>query len=107
MAFETYAYTREDAEIQRIRLESSTAAAGGFTAQTGYTIDGFVKVSKSNREFGLRPRGLRLSREDGNAKRYRFLPCATNTQQDSIKTAGTVTIGSVTWTVISPVGEDV
>lgn len=106
MAFQVYAYSRDDGEIQRIRLQPETAAAGDFTSAVGFTLGGFVKVSKTNREFGIRPRGVRLSRVDGNATRYRFLPVATASAQTALLDAGTVTIGSTSWTVTSTVGED-
>lgn len=105
MAFTDYAYTGEDGEVHRVRLEEETAAAGGFTATSGFTSNIRAKVSKSNGEFGLRPRGVRLSRE-ATATVGRFLPVANNTTQESLISAGTVTIGSETWNVIAPVAED-
>lgn len=105
--FEIYTYTSNAGDTFRIRLDEDTATAGGFTAGAADATRPFVKVSKSNREFGIRPRGVRLSREDGNAIRYRFLPCATAAQQASVAAGGSVTIGGVSWTnVISVVPED-
>lgn len=106
MAIQAYAYTCEDGDIKRVRLDDDTAAAGGFTATTGFNDRDSAKVSKTSREAGLRPRGVRLKRTDGNAIRYRFLPCATSATVDSLVTSGTVTIGSQAWTVTTAVGEN-
>ncbi len=105
MSFTDYAYTAESGEVHRVRLEAETAAAGGFSATTGFTSSVRAKVSKNNGEFGLRPRGVRLSRE-AVATVGRFLPVADSGTVDSLVTAGTVTIGGETWQVISPVAED-
>lgn len=105
MSFTNYAYTAEDGEVYRIRLEEDTATAGGFSATSGFTSSAYVKVSKGNREFGIRPRGVRLSRE-ATATVGRFLPCATNAQVESLVEQGTVTVGGETWTVTSAQAED-
>ena len=106
MAIQSYAYTCDDGDVKRLRIDEETASAGGFSAQTGFNDRDSAKVSKSNREAGLRPRGVRLRREDGNAIRYRFLPCATSATVDSLLSSATVTIGSNTWEVTSAVGEN-
>jgi hypothetical protein len=106
MAFTTYAYISDSEDSFRIKLTAETAAAGGFTDTTGLSSQSpYVKVSKGNREFGLRPRGVRLSREAiGTVSR--FLPVATNDQVESLVSQGTVTIGGETWTVTSAQPED-
>lgn len=100
-----YAYTGEDNEVYRLRLDEDTAAAGSFSSQTGFTTNVKAKVSKTNREHGIRPRGVRLSRVT-EATVGRFLPVASNSAAESLLSAGTVTIGSETWTVTSAVAED-
>jgi hypothetical protein len=81
-----YNYTADDGEIHPIRLSSTTATFGGFTADGAATSSIFAKVSKGNREFGLRPRGVRLVRNVGTPEvpnnRYKFLPVATETLYD-------------------------
>jgi hypothetical protein len=106
MAFKTFAYNANDGEIYKIRLTDVTAGAGGFTSQTGFTSEVYAKVSKSNREFGIRPRGVRVSRMDGNAKVYRFLPVATPAALEAILAAGNVNIGGEGWNVTTSVAED-
>lgn len=105
--FSNYLYTSNSGENFRIRLDEDTATAGGFTNNSPDVSLPFAKVSKSKREFGISPRGVRLSREDGNAVRYKFLPCATSAQQSSVATGGTLTIDGVSWTPLSLVAEDV
>lgn len=107
MAFDTYRYTSDDGDQKPIRLEAETADAGSFPAGTGLDDRDFVKVSKGNREFGMRPRGVRLRRRASDGIRYKFLPIATTAAFDAILSAGTVTIGGTAWNVTSPVPEDV
>jgi len=106
MAFDVYAYAGNDGEIYRIRLQAATAAAGDFTSQVGFTSSVFAKVSKTNREFGIRPRGVRLVSTAAGEKSYRFLPCATQAAVDGLVSAGTVSIGGTSYRVTAPVAED-
>lgn len=107
MAFDTYAYTADDGDIKPIRLGNESAEAGSFSAATGLNDRDFVKVSKSNREFGMRPRGVRLRRRGTDGLQYRFQPMATQAAYEAAIAAGTVTVGANTWIVTSPVPEDV
>lgn len=57
MAFEVTKYEADDGTIHPIRLNTKTTAVSGNAAPTGATTSSiFAKVSKSNREFGIRPR---------------------------------------------------
>lgn len=103
---DVYAYVADDGDVKRIRLSNEFAEAGSFSATTGFTDPDFVKVSKTNREFGLRPRGVRVRRRGTNGLEYRFVPMATEAAQDAAVAAGTLTIGANTWTVTSAVDED-
>lgn len=106
--FSTYAYTANSGDTFRIRLADDSAVAGGFTATTGFDPRlGYVRVSKRDREFGIRPRGVRLSRNVGEEVRSRFLATATTERQQALLAAGTVQIGQNDWTVNSQVAEDI
>ncbi len=106
MSFRVYPYTADNGDTYRIRLDEDTAAAGGFTGVAD-ARDLFVKVSKSNREFGMRPRGIRASRVSNNRVTYRLIPMATQSDLNSAASSQTITVGSATWTVVSVANEDV
>lgn len=105
-------YEDNDTAIHPIRLNSTHASVAG-TAPTG-AIDSNIsaKVSKSARSYGLRPRGVRLSRLVGTApdqfKRYAFLPVLTQAAfgTAAFNVGATITIDSVAWTVVKKVAED-
>lgn len=105
-------YTDDAGVTHPIRVSDPTATAGIFTASGTATSNVIAKVSKSNREFGLRPRGVRLSRLVGTAPdqatRYKFLPVATLAAYTGAAFApnATITIGSNTWTVDTREPED-
>jgi len=107
-----YTYTAESGDTHPIRLNADSATAGSFAAGATATSDIIAKVSKSDREFGLRPRGVRLSRNIGTDEipnmRYRFLPVATESAYDAaaFNTNADVTVGSLTWQVVTRVPED-
>lgn len=107
-----YRYTADSGETHSIRLSSDSATAGSFTGSATVTSSIKAKVSKGSREFGLRPRGVRLSRnlgdDDEPNMRYRFLPVATEALYDGAGFAedSEITIGGDTWTVTSKVPED-
>lgn len=108
MAFETYTYTDNGGDTKPIRLTPATAAAGSFVLATSLDDEDFVKVSKGNREFGMRPRGVRARlREAGGRVRYKFFPMPTATAQQAALTARTITYDGESWTVTTPVAEDV
>lgn len=108
MAFETYTYTDNRGDTKPIRLTPQTAAAGSFAIASSLDDEDFVKVSKGNREFGMRPRGVRARlREAGGRVRYKFFPMPTQTAQEAALVARQITYDGGTWTVTSPVAEDV
>lgn len=86
------------------------AAAGDEPA--GDALDAYVKSSKGNREFGIRPRGVKLYRTLGTSpntfKKYSFLPVLTAADfgSDTYAPGATVTIDSVEWTVAARRDED-
>jgi hypothetical protein len=98
-------------------MSAAKAAVTSNTEPTG-AVDSPIKVktSKSNREYGLRPRGVRLTRTvtggSGNEAvskvLYSFLPILTAPVFESATFAerATVTINSVVWTILAKVQED-
>ncbi len=108
----TYKYEADDGDIKPIRLAAATKAAAGAEPGGAVTDDDFVKVSKSNREFGMRPRGVRLKINDGTEEepnyRYRFLPVLSKAAYDGngFNVRGTVTIDGEAWEIVRKVPED-
>jgi hypothetical protein len=70
------------------------------------------KISKTKRQYGLRPRGVVLSRTVGTApdtfKKYYFLPLLTKGAYNGTTYAigATVNIATVPWTVVAKVPEE-
>ena len=111
MAFVNTTYAANSGAIFPIRMKDTYFEA--LTTQSGGTAteSAFVKVSKTNREFGLRPRGARLVRTVGAApntfKKYSFIQALTAASLTSQLTVGsTIEIGGVTWTVLAHQPED-
>jgi len=106
-------YEADDGDIKPIRLSAATIAAAGTPPGGAVTDPDYVKVSKGNREFGMRPRGVRLSRNIGSATvpnmRYKFLPVLTPAAFNGAAFAvgSEVTVGGNTWTVVAKMPEDV
>jgi hypothetical protein len=108
MAFETYSYIDDGGDSKPIRLTAETAAAGSFAIAASLDDSDFVKVSKSSREFGMRPRGVRARlREAGGRIRYKFFPMPTPAAQTAALNARTVNYNGAIWNVTAPVPEDV
>ena len=112
VAFVQTKYEADSGDIHGIRLTPDYSAAAG-TAPTGDVNNSIkVKVSKTNREFGIRPRGVRLSRTVGTApdtfKKYAFLPVlgAVEFAGAGFAIGTTITIGGIDYTVIAKVPED-
>jgi len=108
----TVKYESDAGTIHPLRLDSTRVSAAG-TAPTGaQDSDVSAKVSKSTREAGLKPRGVRLVRTIGTApnqfKRYTFLPVLTQTALDGagFNVGATITIDGVAWTVARRLPED-
>lgn len=105
-------YQDDDGNIHVIRLSAKVLAAAG-TQPTG-AVDSPIpaKVSKGNREFGLRPRGVRVSRlvgtDPNQFSKYAFIPVLTSAAfgAGSFVPGGTVTYDGNDWTVSSLVQED-
>lgn len=105
-------YEADNGGIYTILLSPDYAAQAG-TPPTGVVTSALkVKVSKGNKEFGLRPRGVKLARTVGTApdtfKKYSFLPVLTPAEFiTSAYALGTeITIGGVVWIVVGIQPED-
>lgn len=105
-------YESNGGDIHPISLTAAYAAAAGTAPAGAISNDIQVKVSKTNREFGLRPRGVRLYRTLGTAPntfvRYAFLPVLTETAWDGngFNPETEITINSISWKVLKRVPED-
>lgn len=108
----TTKYEDEDGGIHPIRLDTTRTGVAGTPPSGAVDSSISAKVSKSSRSYGLRPRGVRLSRILGTApnqfKRYTFLPVLTPTALAGagFATGSTITIDGTAWTVAKKVAED-
>lgn len=108
----TSKYQADNDAVHKIRLSTDRLAKAG-TAPSG-AIDSPipVKVSKSNREFGIRPRGVRLTRPLNPTATdkiyYTFLPVltASGLAAAAFNVGATIQIGSTDWKVLARVNED-
>jgi hypothetical protein len=110
-------YEADNGAIHRIQLSAAKLAVASNTVPTA-AIDSTVKVkiSKGNREFGLRPRGVTMFRTltggtGGSAVSknvYTFLPILSKTVFDGATFASetTHTYKGNTWTVLDKRQED-
>lgn len=105
-------YQGDDQTIYALRLSPPFAEKAG-TAPTGAVSSPIkAKVSKSSKEFGLRPRGVTLARTLGTAPdtfvKTTFLPVLTLTAfgTPAFALAAKITIDGTEWEVISRRAED-
>lgn len=105
-------YESDTGSVHLMKLDSTTVTAGG-TQPTSTTISDIrPKLSKSNREFGLRPRYVVIGRTFGTAPdtfiKYRKIPVfqATTFAGTTFALGATVTIGTQDWEVVSRFPED-
>jgi len=110
-------YESDSGAIHSINLSAKKLAVASNTVPTGAVdSDIIAKVSKSNREFGLRPRGVVMTKvvtggTGGNAvsaTKSTFLPILSKTVFDGATFAKetTHTYDGSTWTVLSKRAED-
>lgn len=105
-------YESNKGRIYSIKLETARYTAAGIPPTGDIDQDESVIISKTSREFGLRPRGVNLSRTLGTApdtfKKYSFLPVlsASAWNVDPFVKGKNITIDGIIWTVISVVDED-
>jgi hypothetical protein len=105
-------YESDDAAIYALTLTPDYAAKAGTPPTGAVTSPIKAKVSKSTRAFGIKPRGVTLSRTLGTAPdtftKTAFLPVLTPAAFGSAGFAlgATITIGSTAWTVVGKRSED-
>lgn len=105
-------YEDDKGVIHPIRLSADSAAQAGAEPAGAVTSNIPAKVSKGNREFGLRPRGVRLYRSVGTApnlfNKYKFLPLRSQADAADAEYAqeATIAIGGISWKVAAFVAED-
>lgn len=111
MSFNSYKYESDLGIVLLVRMTPERFAAAG-DEPTADAIEAYVKTSKGSREFGVKPRGVKIYREVGTApntfKKYSFLPVLTATSygSDDYAKDATLVIDGVTWTVVSRKDED-
>jgi hypothetical protein len=113
----TRKYESDAGSVHVIRLSPIKAAIDGNTEPDGDVDSPIkVKISKSNREFGIRPRGVRISIErsatEGETTVTRvdraFIPILSKTvfESDSFAPQSTITYKEEEWKVAEKIGED-
>lgn len=109
--FTTVLYQSNSGQQYKLRLQTARAAEAGTPPAPGVAGRGSVRVGKSNREFGIRPRGVLMSRTIGTgndaSKKYSFLPVLTQSEWEDtdFATGVTKTINSVVWTIVKSIEE--
>lgn len=105
-------YESDAGTIHSILLSPDYATAAG-TAPTGAVSSPVkVKVTKTNRQFGIKPRGVTLVRTVGTAPdtfvKRAFLPVlsATAFVGTGFAIGSTINIGTVAWTISGKKNED-
>ena len=102
-------YVANSGEKHPIRIGANAANFNGSGEGSGgsATSDIRAKVSKGNRESGLRPRLLVLSREtEGGKILYRRVPCLTAQKYNSVALGEMVNYGGSSWQCIAKLPED-
>lgn len=105
-------YEGDDGQVYNMRLTPDYAAAAGSEPVGGVTSDIKPKITKGNKEHGLRPRLVTLSRVIGTAPDnftiYTSLPVLTALEWSSgaFAPGATVSIGGTAWVVVTREGED-
>lgn len=105
-------YQADNDAIHAIRMSSARLAVAGAQPAGNVDSDINVKISKSNRSYGIRPRGVTLTRpinptEDDKIRRT-FLPVLTPTAFEAagFQKGATITIGGTQWRVTARLNED-
>lgn len=105
-------YESNDSTVYSLQLTPDFATAAGTEPTGGVSSDVKPKISKSNKEHGIRPRGVRLVRTVGTApdecKKYTFLPVLTQVEwlSGAYAPGAAINIGTTAWEVSSRIQED-
>lgn len=103
-------YEANGGSIHKIRLTAKTVTIAGAAPTGEVDSDIPAKVSKSNGEFGIRPRGIRITRTVGTGaaafRQYAFVPVLTASVWDGFSVNDSVTYDGSAWTIATKVNED-
>lgn len=105
-------YEADSGQIHLLTMDADRLAQAGAPPEGASNSSIRAKISKSNREYGIRPRGVRLGRTVGTAPdtfvKYAFLPVLTPTAFNGtgFTLGGSITIGTIVWEIIARVTED-
>lgn len=105
-------YEGNNGTVYQLQLSPDFAIAAGTEPAGGVGSDVKPKITKSEREFGIRPRGVRLVRTVGTApdtfRKYAFLPVLTPVEWASgaYSRGAAVNVGTTAYTVSSRIDED-
>lgn len=104
-------YEANNGDVHQIVLTPEYAAVAGTAPAGDVTNDIKVKVSKTTREYGLKPRRVTLARTIGSDPdtfvKYSLLPVLTQTafQSGTFALGATVTIDEVAWEIVAKIPE--
>ena len=107
-----FRYLADSGQIHIGVMDADRIAIAGSQPVDPATSSIRVKISKSNREYGLRPRGVRLARTIGTPPetfvKYSFLPVLNggDFETPQFGLGATKTYGGNTWEIIGKVNED-
>jgi len=109
MGFVSTKYEADSGDIHPIRIGDENVAFAGAAPSGEIDNDIRVKVTKTNREFGLRPRYVVLARTVGTTpndfKRYKRVPMLTQQAWEDAEVP--IEIGGDNWTeIVSKEPED-
>ena len=105
-------YETDGGDIHPITMKPATYTVAGTPPSGTPTQNIKVQISKSSRSYGLKPRGLTLSRTLGTAPdtftKSAFLPILTPADfaLPGNQNGSSITIGGVIWIVVGRRGED-
>jgi len=112
MAFTRTKYESDQGTVHAIRLSAKKVLIAGTPPAAAVDSPIKVKVSKSNREFGIRPRGITIAKEVGTApdlfQKYAFIPILTEAAfgATSNQLNQAVSYDGDNWQIISRAAED-
>lgn len=110
LVYDTYGYTTDDGDRAGIRINQLTLALQTTApTTTGFTVKGTLRSSQGNRQFGIKPRYLRLSRKGGAAPfiktLYTNLPVLLPADFDAFVEKSDIVVDGNTYKILKKVNE--
>lgn len=105
-------YEADDGTIYAMVMSPTYAPAAGVAPTGAVTSPIKAKISKSTKAYGIKPRGVTLSRtlgtEPDTFTKTTFLPVLTASvfASAAFSLGATITIDGTAWTVVAKRGED-